>query len=110
MWHDKGRQSDRGIATISGYYLVAVTPIFGKVGDSIAVVLENGASFNAIIADLKGNDARSQWGHDMGGGKLDIIEWERVGSPNKNNVVNAINLSGWQGQRVIKIINRGSVL
>lgn len=109
-WHDKGRPHDRGIATLYGYYLVAVKPIFGTVGDKITVVLSNGNHFNAIIADLKGPDAPSQWGHDMGGGKLDIIEWERIGSSRKCDVVDAIDLTGWRNQSVTKIINRGSAL
>ena len=109
MWHDKGRQSDRGIATLSGYYLVAVAPIFGVAGDKITVVLSNGEFFNAIVADEKGSDKESVYGHRMDNGKINIIEWERVGSATSGKVVNAIDLGTWKGQLVTKIINRGSI-
>ena len=42
IWNAKGRASDHGIATIDGYYLVAVGSYFGSCGDLISFTLEGG--------------------------------------------------------------------
>lgn len=78
VWADQGFPCDKGIATIGGYYCVAVMEEkFGHVGDVLSVTLEGGAVFPAIIADTKGADAESDWGH-LYGDSVSIIEWERV--------------------------------
>lgn len=102
-WARKGKKgSPENIATIDGYYLIAVADRFGTVGDKVAVVLEDGTRINCIIADQK-NPADSNytgWGHDLGGGRSDIIEWESMvsGQP---------NVSRWRGKKVTTIINGG---
>ncbi len=100
-WVSKGKPQNRRIATLDGYYMCAVAPIFGTTGDRISVVLDDGTVINCILADAKGRDAQSQWGHLLGG-QVDIIEWEAlVGHPSE------IDLSGWKGKKVRKIINGG---
>lgn len=108
MWAKQGKPSSRNIATISGYYLAAVAPKFGTTGDVISVYLENGQQFSCILADAKGADAQSPYGHVFGDGTVDIIEWEKAGTP-YSNVDNAtkIDLTNWQGVKVSKISNRG---
>lgn len=105
LWANKGRTGRNGIATIDNYYLVAVRPKFGSVGDAICVVLESGARFNCIIADEKGDDAKNEWGH-LYGGKISIIEFEGIGSTN-TNLCYAINLGPWANKKVTTIINGG---
>lgn len=104
LWASKGKTSDRGIATIDGYYLVAVRPQFGNVGDIIGVRLEDGTEINCMIFDTKGEDADS-WGHLYGNG-YSLIEWEfngpdtHVGTPNPD-------LTDWKGKKVTSIVNGG---
>lgn len=103
IWGQKGKAgSPENIATIDGYYLIAVTQKFGQVGDVVCVVLANGTRINCMIADEKdpGDSNYTEWGHDLGGGKADVIEWESMvyGFPNVNK---------WRGQRVTTIINGG---
>lgn len=54
IWGQKGKTgSPENIATIDGYYLIAVTQKFGQVGDIVCVVLANGTRINCMIADEK---------------------------------------------------------
>ena len=99
VWAAAGKPNDRGIATINGRYLVAVSKKFGKVGDSIDVCLDNGEVIPCMIADAKGPDAESEWGH-LFGRAVDIIEWESMGDQD------VIDTEGWYGCKVDSIINR----
>ena len=105
LWATKGKTGRNGIASIDSYYLVAVRPKFGSVGDTICVVLESGARFNCIIADEKGDDAKNEWGHPYNG-KISIVEFEGIGSTS-TNLCSAINLGSWAGKKVTTIINGG---
>lgn len=115
LWNKQGRPSNRNIATISGYYLCAVTLTLGNTGDLITVVLEDGTSFNCIVADSKGanpalsGESGNAYGHSFGDGSIDIIEWEKKGT-SASCVDNhtKIDLSGWGGKSVSKIINHGT--
>lgn len=120
-WAYQGFPYDRSIALVGGYYCVAVKPRFGAVGDVIVVTLENGESFAAIIADHKGDDATSEWGHMHGSG-VSIIEWCAIvtydgkiqtGSQGAGSVyidLTADDLGSWYGQNVTSITNYGSYL
>ena len=118
IWYEQGFPNSRGIATIGGYYCVAVRPKFGKVGDVIVVTLEDSTSFPAIICDEKGNDAGSDWGHVKYSGKISIIEWERVKTKNGKTLTDGIgysnvdkaDFSDWYGKKVNSITNYGSYL
>nr|DAG57548.1 MAG TPA: NlpC/P60 family [Caudoviricetes sp.] len=115
IWGKLGKKSNRNIATINNYYLIAVKPIFGKVGDVLTVVLNDGTSFNAIMADAKGTENGTSgyalYGHGSNG-NVNIIEWEAVGSETSVYTGNTHqrDLSGWSGKTVSKIINRGTWL
>lgn len=103
IWGQKGKTgSPENIATIDGYCLIAVTQKFGQVGDIVCVVLANGTRINCMIADEKnpGDSNYTEWGHDLGGGKADVIEWESM-------VYGFPNVDKWRGQRVTTIINGG---
>ncbi len=95
-WTAAGKTSDRGIATYNDRYLVAVSEKFGTVGDNINVTLDNGQVIPCTIADVKGADAKSEWGHKFGGA-VDVIEWESVGGQD------VINTDGWAGSNVVNI-------
>ena len=103
QWVAAGETSDRGIATLDNRYLVAVSEKFGNVGDYIDVELDDGTVIKAIIADAKGADATSEWGHKFGR-SVDIIEWESTGGQDN------IDLSGWRGKKVKRISNIGNIL
>lgn len=93
IWNAYGRTGDRGIATINGRYLVAVSTTFGRVGDYIDIVLTNGEVIPCIIADAKSVNDRNYtpYGHRLGGGCIDGVEWESTGAKSD------IDISGWAG-------------
>lgn len=114
IWKQQGKPYIGAIATISGYYLVAMTLKFGTTGDVVLIVLENGAVIPAIIGDSKGKNpsAAGERGTDYGhmlGTQVDIVEWERYGG--KKTALNSyLAQVGWKGQKVVKVINYGSWL
>ena len=118
LWSEQGFPCGKGIAMIGGYYCVAVRPKFGKCGEVIVVTLEDGTTFNAIICDEKGADAGSEWGHIKDGGKISLIEWERVKTVNgavittgtKSNKVDPMGFSDWYGKKVRNITNYGKYI
>ena len=103
-WDRKGRMSDRGIATIDGRYLVAMTSMFGVVGDNVDVVLKDGTVIPCKIADSKScnDEMSSPYGHmlELPNGELgvDVIEWEIIGSKKD------MDISDWQGKGVDYVI------
>lgn len=107
VWGNQGKPSSRNIATINGYYLVAVVTTIGQVGDILTVVLEDNTSFNVMVGDAKGADAQSPWGHLIGG-KVDIIEWEKCGSSSSGTDSTPIDLTGWRGKKVSYFVKHGS--
>lgn len=115
IWNQQGKPSDRNIATVSGYYCIAITLTLGTTGDLVTIILEDGTSFNCIVADSKGanpglsGESGNQYGHAFGDGTIDIVEWEKKGSA-ASNVDNhtQIDLTGWKGKKVSKVINHGS--
>lgn len=115
LWQEQGYPCDKGVAKIGGYYCVAVRPKFGRCGEVIVITLEGGEQFSAIICDEKGEDAGSEWGHVKGGGKISLIEWERVKTDNGKVVVGNIGFTNvdscgfgtWRGKKVMNITNYG---
>lgn len=102
IWDEKGRTNNNGIATIDGRYLVAVAKTFGTVGDSIDIRLEDGTVLPCIIADAKGVDATSKWGHVLNSGGVDVIEWESFHS--KDEII----IDEWRGKKVSSITNNNT--
>ena len=80
IWKQQGSVFKNGIAVINvdgvDRYLVAVSPKYGNVGDCIDVTLEDGTVIHCIIADTKGSDSGSDWGHKMEDGSINILEFE----------------------------------
>ena len=115
-WVHLGRPYQGGVATINGYYCVAMTTKFGQAGDILQINLANGDSFKAIMADSKGanpgvnphkGESGTEWGHYMtypGRGKLvDIVEWEAYnGKPST-----LVHQKGWTNVKVSSVINFG---
>lgn len=107
IWASKGRTQSRNIATIDGYYLVAMSSKFGTTGDIVVIELANGNKFKAILGDSKGSDAGSEWGHILSGA-VDIIEWESIGNAQSGST--KLDLGTWAGQDVTKVYNYGQYL
>ena len=115
LWGEQGFPCDKGIATIGGYYCCAVRPKFGRCGEVIVVTLEDGTTFNGIICDEKGEDAGSEWGHKKSGGKISLIEWERVKTIDGKVITSGTTSAGvdtkgfndWYGKKVLSIANYG---
>lgn len=107
IWNNKGRKSSRNIATIDSYYLLAMSPKFATTGDIVAIHLENGDIIKAILADAKGSDATSPWGHQFGSA-VDIVEWESVGAGQSGST--RIELGTWENKKVVKVDNYGQWL
>lgn len=118
IWEAQGFPNAKGVALIGGYYCVAVRPKFGRCGDVIVVTLEDGSAFPAIICDEKGEDAGSEWGHIKDGGRISIIEWERIVTYNGSvqtegagaSLVDSLGFDDWLYKKVINITNYGSYL
>ena len=98
IWDAQGRPSDRGIATINGRYLVAMTVSFGTVGDYVDVVLEDGTVIPCILADAKSpNDSNcTPYGHIKGNGGVSSLEFESI-----ERGQDTIDTNGWQGQAIL---------
>lgn len=117
MWAYQGCPCNRGIATLDGYYLVAVKNKFGTVGDVILITLEDGTQFSAIIADEKGDDAESEWGHSKPLG-ISIIEWEAIVTYNGEvqaggvsyTIIDGVEVDDWYRKKVVNITNYGCFL
>lgn len=108
LWDQYGRKSNRGIATLNGYYLCAVTLLFATTGEVIDIVLEDDTIIKAIVGDSKGDDPSKHgergniYGHFFGNGyAADIIEWEAVSDTRAD-------ISGWSKKKVKKIVNHGT--
>lgn len=111
IWNSKGRASDHGIATIDGYYLVAVGSYFGSCGDLISFTLEGGIKLNCIVADEKnaGDSTGSTYGHwqDYPASGWSLIEFESMGGNDYSNSGALLNVSQWQGKKITAAINGG---
>ena len=111
IWNAKGRASDHGIATIDGYYLVAVGSYFGSCGDLISFTLEGGIKLNCLVADEKnaGDSSGSVYGHwqDYPASGWSIIEWESMGGSDYSNSGALLNVSQWKGKKVTAAVNGG---
>ena len=64
-----------GFAVVDGRYVIACTTTFGKVGDHIDFVLDNGKVIHAIMGDEKNqSDAGcTRWGHDNGHSVVEFV-------------------------------------
>ena len=66
---------DYGIREVDDYYCVAVSSIYGNVGDKIKVTTDRGNSYWCIIADIKGYDSVNGWYHVNSQGTINLIEF-----------------------------------
>lgn len=107
IWGSQGKPNMNYVASISGYYLIALSPKFGKCGDMVTVHLEDNSYFNAIIGDEKGRDAQSPWGHVLSGSAVDIVEWEAAGS-SQSSLRDGLRQAGFLGKKVSRIVNYGT--
>ena len=120
---DGARYSEDGIAVLNvdgeDRYLVAVTPKYGKVGDKINVVLEDGTELKCVIADEKGSDAGHVDGH-LERGEISVVELEvstDAANSHRDSDGGHINpgSDGWplpwnSQQDIVRIDNYGSAL
>ena len=71
-----GEHYDRnGFAKVNGRYVIACTTTFGKVGDYIDFVLDNGKVIHAIMGDEKNQSdpGCNRWGHDNGRSVVEFV-------------------------------------
>lgn len=66
---------DYGIREVDGCYCVAVSSIYGNIGDKIKVTTDRGNSYWCIIADIKGYDSVDGWYHVNSQGTINLIEF-----------------------------------
>ncbi len=108
IWNAQGRPSDRDIATISGQYLVTMSHKFGEVGDRLTVVLSGGTKFSAVIA-YSTQDRYSEWLFMGDNKKMNIMEFHlKCSSSAPTSELTKINLTGWKGKKIKKVINHGT--
>ena len=108
-----GSTSKDKLAVIGDRYLIACTPKYGKVGDYIDFILEDGTALKTIMADTKSSaDSNfNEWGHEYhntglpGYDGTDILEFETTGT--SSNIGEA-NFHMEFGQKVKSWSNLGS--
>lgn len=116
-WVAEGKPSSYGVATVKGYYLIAISQYFGTTGDIVQVQLANGQRFNAILGDAKdpSDSNYTQYGHRLGTNQIDIIEWEAACARSaaiefKPTLSDGLKSAGWLGVNVSCITNFGTWL
>ena len=117
IWKKQGSRFKNGIAVINvnGHdrYLVALSTKFGAVGDCVDVKLSDGTTVPALIADSKGSNAGSEWGHKLSSGKINVLEFEveRKTFLEKGNPTTEKWGLEWDSDKpVSSMFNKGSVL
>lgn len=112
LWVAEGKPASHNVATLNGYYLVALGSAYATTGDMVSIVLEDGTYFNAILGDAKGADAGSSYGHNFGTStnpSYDIVEWESA-TQDQNALRSGLSEAGWLNKKVDRIVNYGSYL
>jgi hypothetical protein len=98
-----------GIVTYGRYFAGALTTTFGRVGDMMLVVQEDGIIYPVIMADTKnqGNRGCTIWGHQYG---KCIVEFEILSSC-RNSLYKGSGgyISNMINKPIYKVINLGSV-
>lgn len=112
-WLQYGKKYNAKVATVDGYYLVALSQSFGTVGDVVTIELNNGNYFNAVLGDAKGKESNSTYYGHVQGGRTNVVEWEmyypegKNGAKNNNQLLqSALKQVGISG-KVTRIINYG---
>lgn len=103
-WNSQKNPSRYYIATLNGYFLVAVSSKFGSTGDAISIVLDDGTYFNALIAESRNNNTYYSYSDSS-----DIIEWMSSGE-DRFSLEAGLHQSGWLGKNIIKVVKYGSWL
>ena len=115
-WQAAGRTSEDGIATINGYYLVAMNARFGAVGDYVRITLDNGNVINGIIADTKSDsdtyprydNESCIYGHFYVNSKMvSMVEFETVQNISSGDL--STTKPEWRGANVATVTNLGSI-
>lgn len=102
-WINAGSPYNNRIAYLHNRYLIAMTPKFGVVGDAVDIHLRNGQVISALLADIKGGDAESEWGHYFGNA-ISLVEFEAQSGYSTSDVPN-----NWRGVAVDYVDNQGSI-
>lgn len=96
-----------GIYNLDNHYLVALSPRYGKIGDTVKITLDTGVQLNVTIADFKKQDeTKLGWGmHKISNTKNCLLEFI-VSEDKLNPKVKVLgDLSLIYPGNVIKIIN-----
>lgn len=108
MWRAQGKPSNHNVCTVNGYYLLAPGRYFSNhCGDILEWELEDGTKFMSIVADTKGPDTASEYGH-LFNGAADVIEWECITSQSK--LTSGLKSWGIYGKKVKSAINYGTFM
>lgn len=106
LWNQQGKPSSHSVCTVNGYYLLAPGRYFSNTaGDILEWELANGTKFMSIVADTKGSDTASEYGH-LFGGAADIIEWESAVS--QSQLTSGLREWGIYGVDVVAAVNYGT--
>lgn len=108
LWVSNGKKTQHSICMLDGYYMIAPGRYFSNhCGDVLEVVLQNGTHLMCLVADAKGPDAPSDYGHYYNGNQVDIIEWESTAS-SAQSLTSELKSWGIYGVKVSYMINYGS--
>ena len=99
---------DDGIGIVNGRKTVALTQMYGDVGDMVDITFDSGEVMYAIIADIKssGDEGWTVWGHNNGQVVLELYtNWDETGVGN----ITASYAERMGYDRVKSVTNRGSI-
>lgn len=104
---------EEGFGKIGDRYVIACTTTYGKVGDYVDIVQEDGTIIKCIIGDIKNqNDAGcNKWGHNNGQCVVEFVvdknTWYSGGKGSHANPGTSSCHPEWN-QNITQVINRGS--
>lgn len=104
-WSAEGKPWKFKIATLGGRFLIAMRPKFGTCGDKVDIVLDDGTVMNCTLADIKGSDATSEWGHVYGSSGVSLVEFEAQSGFRTADVPDA-----WRNKKVKSVTNCGRAI
>lgn len=107
---DAGMNFDsEGFGIINGRYVIATTTTYGKVGDYVDIVQDNGNVLHCIIGDIKNQDdpGCNKWGHLDGQCVVEFVVDKGSWYGKKDNPGNPSNHPEWK-HSVVEVINRGN--
>jgi hypothetical protein len=115
LWSASGSPFLNNLGALNGRYLIACTTTFGDVGDRVTFYLDDGTAIPCVMQDTKAQEVcawdqhpANKWGHEDGQCVIEFSYVSRSAIGGYGDV--RMIMPDWQGKRVVKATNFGSVL